>query len=1068
MVIYENTKKGFIKDVDSGCLADKLKMLFKMHHIGSGAREYASWQNSSQFMKNVISNACFDDDISVYLEYQVFLTSKRVDFLIAGTDDKGNNYIVIVELKQWESCDRTGKYDVVIAYTGGVRQEVPHPSYQAQSYVDMLKAYTKAIDVNNIGVHSCAYLHNFDSKKINELRCEMFQSLLDVSPAFVKGEETNLINYMAQFVCHKQTIDIFSLIESSDLVPGLQLQDAITDMMKGTTMFNLIDEQKVVFEQVFYSVQASLASNKKTVIVCQGGPGTGKSVVALKLLCDLILDKKAARYVTHNSSLKNVYKEVLKKAGKKLKELESIFAGDGMFQSAKVKANAYDCVLVDEAHRITEHWSHSHDEQHIDTIVRAGKVSVFFIDEKQTVTVNDFGTVSRIVESAQKYSADVIQGSDYNLVSQFRCGGSDGFIGFLDKVLYGSKEPFTISPDYEVKVFKDPIKFREALRERNNNNRARMVAGYCYEWVTGKDSAKKQVAKKLGIPEAQWDTDSRLQYDIKLGKFTAKWNLSYDKTWITSPNSFDEVGCIHTSQGLELDYCGVIIGKDLRYEKNEIITDQTQIAQSDDTSGIRTCKDNDVAEKLIKNTYRTMLTRGQKGCYIFCEDEALGRYLLSELGTDYADEESPLTPSQKEGLAKLLAGENCFVTGEGGTGKSYLIEKFSDMIRGQKKILKCAPTGIAAEHIHGRTIHRCFQPKSIPSVIEKTSVANDSVIRYIAKYDVVIIDEISMCRIDLFEYVMRTIDEAIKLKDKPIQIVLCGDFFQLPPVVPDYEKNILKTLYGTEEGFAFESSEWTNHRLTTIDLKENVRQGQSGSTEALEFLQYLNNLRSHRDVDQTLAYFNGKSKADKNCSTNTIELHATNDKVDLHNQEGLDALPGTIYSYTAVISGTIPSDKYPVKEKIDLKIGAKVMFLRNDNHNHEYQNGTIGIVKECYDDGVIITVGKKDVYLTPYEYTVSAEPTYNATTGQIEQELYDGTYTQLPLCLAYAITVHKSQGQTFDSINFDPCGNGTEYLQNGQLYVALSRLTSIDGLYCYHEIKESEWQTSAKVIKFYS
>jgi len=210
MVIYENTKKGFIKDVDSGCLADKLKMLFKMHHIGSGAREYASWQNSSQFMKNVISNACFDDDISVYLEYQVFLTSKRVDFLIAGTDDKGNNYIVIVELKQWESCDRTGKYDVVIAYTGGVRQEVPHPSYQAQSYVDMLKAYTKAIDVNNIGVHSCAYLHNFDSKKINELRCEMFQSLLDVSPAFVKGEETNLINYMAQFVCHKQTIDIFS------------------------------------------------------------------------------------------------------------------------------------------------------------------------------------------------------------------------------------------------------------------------------------------------------------------------------------------------------------------------------------------------------------------------------------------------------------------------------------------------------------------------------------------------------------------------------------------------------------------------------------------------------------------------------------------------------------------------------------------------------------------------------------------------------------------------------------------------------------------------------------------
>ncbi|MDD7572683.1 MAG: DUF2075 domain-containing protein [Eubacteriales bacterium] len=1067
MIVYENTKKGFINDVDRGILADKLKLLFKTHHIGSGDREYESWKNSSVFMKKIISDDRFDDGISIYLEYQVFLTSKRVDFLVAGTDADGNNNIVIVELKQWEMCERTGKHDVVVAYTGGMRQEVPHPSYQAQSYVDMLTAYAKSIVDNNIGVYSCAYLHNYDNRKINELRCEMFKTLLEASPTFIKGEEEKLIGYISQYVCHKQTVDVFSLIETSELIPGKQLQDAITDMMQGTSMFNLIDEQKVVFEQVLYSVQNSLASDKKTVIICQGGPGTGKSVVALKLLCDLILDKKSARYVTHNSSLKNVYKNVLNKAGHKLKALDAIFAGDGMFQSKNIAENAYDCVLVDEAHRITEHWSHSHDEQHIDTIVRAGKVSVFFIDEKQIVTVNDFGTVSRICESAAKYGADVIQGVDYDLISQFRCGGSDGFIGFIDKVLYGIDNPFTISPNYEVKVFKDPIKFREALRERNSNNRARMVAGYCYEWVTGKEKAKKKVAKELGIPQEQWKTHPRFQYDIKLGNFTAKWNLSYDKTWITSPDSFEQVGCIHTSQGLELDYCGVIIGKDLRFENGMIITDQTKVADSDDTSGIRTCKDKNLAKKLILNTYRTMLTRGQKGCYIFCEDEALGKYFLNELGADYADDEIPLTPSQKEGLEKLLSGENCFVTGEGGTGKSYLIEKFADIVRGQKKILKCAPTGIAAEHIHGRTIHRCFQPQAVPSVIEKDSIAKDGVIQYISKYDVIIIDEISMCRIDLFEYVMRTIDEALKLKGSNIQIILCGDFFQLPPVVPEYEAPILKALYQTEEGFAFESNEWKKHHLVMVDLKENVRQGQIESEEAYDFMKYLNNLRAHRDVAETLNYFNFKCKKDKNCDGNTIELHTTNEKVDLYNREGLNSLPGDIYSYHAVIGGDIPKEKYPIKETVDLKVGAKVMFLRNDTRNYEYQNGTLGVVKECFPDCVIVTVGRKDVCLTPYEYTVSSEPTLNEKTGEIEQEVFDGTYTQLPLCLAYAITVHKSQGQTFNSVNFDPCGNGAEHLQNGQLYVALSRLATIEGLYCYHKIKESEWKTSQKVIDFY-
>lgn len=411
MVLYENSKNGFLYDVENNNIVNILKNTFKILHIPCGEAERLSWGNSLQFMKEVVASEKFDDDIIVYLEYQVFLTSKRVDFMIAGTNDLGKNNLVIVELKQWEKCERTTKNAIVKAYTGGNFKEVPHPSYQAKCYVDMLTSYASNIDSNNIGIYSCSYLHNYNSKYKEELICEMYKNITEFSPLFIKGEKDKLTDYLAEYVQHKQSIDILSVIEDSELIPSLQLQESINSMMNNNEVFNLIDEQKIVAEQVLKSVTSSLDSEGKTVIICEGGPGTGKSVVAIYILCKLILGSKAAKYVTHNGALKNVLVKNLRDGGRKLVDVSHMFAGDGSFQCSKnIRDNMYKCLIVDESHRITEHWSNSHDEPHIESIIRASQVSVFFIDENQCVTVNDFGTKKRIIETANKYKADIICG----------------------------------------------------------------------------------------------------------------------------------------------------------------------------------------------------------------------------------------------------------------------------------------------------------------------------------------------------------------------------------------------------------------------------------------------------------------------------------------------------------------------------------------------------------------------------------------------------------------------------------------------------------------------------------
>lgn len=329
--------------------------------------------------------------------------------------------------------------------------------------------------------------------------------------------------------------------------------------------------------------------------------------MAIQLLCDLISKGYSANYVTKNAAPRNVYFEKLRKEKYKLSYIKNLFKSSDSFWNAP--ENLLDCVIVDEAHRLKKKSAIFHGENQVKELINSGRVTVFFIDEDQKITTKDIGSKDEIRKWADYYGAKLYEGQDLNLVSQFRCNGSDGYLNFLDNLLEIRKTAnVTFDYDYEIRLFASPTKMREELREKNNiNNKSRMIAGYCYEWVTEND------------PESD-------EYDIILDDgFKAKWNFS-NTLFAIDENSFDQVGCIHTTQGLEFDYCGIIIGQDMRYEGGHVITDPSKEAMSDHTSGIRACKDIKQADRLIRNTYKTLMSRGQKGCFLYCEDRHLLEY----------------------------------------------------------------------------------------------------------------------------------------------------------------------------------------------------------------------------------------------------------------------------------------------------------------------------------------------------------------------------------------------------------------------------------------------------------
>ncbi|MVN91451.1 DUF2075 domain-containing protein [Mucilaginibacter aquatilis] len=616
MIVYKKSKSEFLNDIDDFIIEDIIKEeVLKKLHRKVGESEYRSWKSSLPYMSSVLRSNTIPDDAGIAIEYNIPQTGSRIDFIVSGQDAEGVEHAVLIELKQWEKINITSKDAMVkVRFEHGLKDTV-HPSYQAWSYSTMMHGFNETVYTENIQLKPCAYLHN--CKDISVITDSFYGEYIAKAPLFCQEDKIKLREFIASFVKHGDKRDLIFRIENGRIRPSKALADSIASMLKGNEEFVMIDEQKVVLEEVLAITTNSSASNKNVIIV-KGGPGTGKSVVAINLLAKVIKKGLVPVYISKNSAPRVVYENKLTGSFKKSR-ISNLFKGSGIF--TETPANSFDLLIVDEAHRLNEKSGmFKKGENQVKEIINSGTCSVFFLDEDQKVALLDIGSDDEIRKWAAFYNANV---TTMELTSQFRCGGSDGYMAWLDNSLQIRKTAnVVLDPgEYDFRIFDDPNELRDTIFEKNKDrNKARLLAGICWKWVSKKDPSIMDIT----VPEHD---------------FAMRWNLGTDgMLWIMNPESVTEVGCIHTSQGLEVDYVGVIIGPDFVVRNGQAISDAFKRA-SDDTATYGKkdrMKSNPVEteallDKIIKNTYRTLMSRGMKGCYIYCTDRETREYFKTLL-----------------------------------------------------------------------------------------------------------------------------------------------------------------------------------------------------------------------------------------------------------------------------------------------------------------------------------------------------------------------------------------------------------------------------------------------------
>ncbi|NTW22898.1 DUF2075 domain-containing protein [Candidatus Falkowbacteria bacterium] len=564
-------------------------------------------------MGRVVRRSGISDDCGILVEYVIPLTSSRIDFIVSGEDELGNKNFVIVELKQWQTAQATTSSGVVKTFLGGRVRETTHPSYQAYSYKVFLSDFNEKISDGSIGAYACACLHNYAKTAPEPLMDSRYDDFINEAPIYFRDDQEKLEKFLSKYVNKGRGADILYQIESGKVKPTKKLIEHVSALFEGNNHFTLLDEQKVAYEKALSVANSSL---KKTVVIIKGGPGTGKSVISVNLLGQLLKNGLNTAFVAPNSSFRDVLKKRLAQEHSAVR-INNIFKGSAGFVEAE--PNEFDVLVVDEAHRLKKRGAYMYKgTNQVEDIIRASKISIFFIDDDQAIRAEDIGSVSEVTRLATSYGAEIVE---IELVAQFRCSGAEGYINWINNVLH-IKETANFdgwdNGNYEFKIFDDPNELRKAILSRHEEGfAARVLAGYAWKWTSADDGNPNGEVGDVEIPD----------FD-----FCMPWNSrKVGTTWAIDSSGINQAGCIHTSQGLEFDYVGVIVGADISFDY-ETLTYSTCVKEYKDTQGKRNLKNEpEELNRLVRNIYKILMTRGMKGCYVYFVDKNVEKYFKSRL-----------------------------------------------------------------------------------------------------------------------------------------------------------------------------------------------------------------------------------------------------------------------------------------------------------------------------------------------------------------------------------------------------------------------------------------------------
>ncbi len=621
MRLYSGPSMHFIRDTAHNQIAEKLKSaFFQYYRFEPSHGEVQSWRNSLRATAQVFEEAGLKDH-GVMLEYQLPQTSKRLDCMVTGKSGDDTDNAVVIELKQWDGANEAVGDKMVSTWVGGAEREVLHPSAQVGQYRMYLEDTHTAFyeEPQPVSLSACSYLHNYHPEDGDVLLSEPFHPLLERDPLFSADDVGSLKDYLTTRLEAGQGLDVLRRVEESEYRPSKKLMEHVGKVIKGHPAYVLLDEQLVVYEKVLHCAREGFHDRKKSVLIVTGGPGTGKSVIAINLMADLLLQEYNAHYATGSKAFTETLRRIIGARG------SVQFKYFNSYQEAE--PNDIDVLICDESHRIRRHsWNRftkaakRTDRPQVEEILNAARVSVFFIDDKQVVRPDEVGSAEHIREHAERQGARVFE---YQLGAQFRCAGSDGFVNWINNTLGISRTANVLwegTEAFDFQVFGSAEALDAKIREKADDGfSARMTAGFCWPW-------------------SKANADGTLVSDVVIDGYQRPWNAKHDARrlapgipkahhWAYDVGGLDQIGCVYTAQGFEFDYVGVIWGPDLVYNFDQQSW-QGDKKQSYDTVVKRS---KDQFTDLVKNTYRVLLSRGLKGCYVHFMDEGTERFVRSRM-----------------------------------------------------------------------------------------------------------------------------------------------------------------------------------------------------------------------------------------------------------------------------------------------------------------------------------------------------------------------------------------------------------------------------------------------------